>query len=289
MLSARSEAGYEEISASDEVAMKKKILSAIAVVALISGSAVLFWGMSSTEAAQVSAEALFPGMQVNTLDVRDGNLLVSVSEPLPVDSSPDYLGGELYQIDRSFERRFVDSEVVSAKFLSDMEVIYMARGTLVRWRSENDSRVIAEQVESDFAISPDEREIVFVRHDLDEAVSQVFRMRLDVPAGNVQAIMSGDGAVMWPVYTPDGAYLLFVAAFDGVVSWYRLDMNALETGAVQITNKGLRPGADVLSDAFVPVPRVLESLKFIDDRTIEYDTGEGVIQLDIMTGSLIGG
>ncbi len=269
--------------------MKKLILAAIAVVALISGSAVLFWGMSSTEAAQVSAEALFPGMQVNTLDVRDGNLLASVSEPLPVDSSPDYLGGELYLIDRSFDRAFVDSDVVSAKFLSDMEVIYMARGSLIRWRSANDSRVIAEHVESDFAISPDEREIVFIRHDLDESVSQIFRMGLDAPAGHVQAVASGEGAIMWPVYTPDGTYLLFVAAFDGVLSWYRLDMNAPEAGAVQITNKGLKPGADVLSDVFVPVPRMLESLKFIDDRAIEYDTGEGVIQLDIMTGKLIGG
>ena len=278
-----------DFSASDEVAMKKIILALIAIMALISGGVALFWGTSSTEAAQVSAEALFPGMQVNTLDVRDGNLLVGVSEPPLADSSPDYLGVELYNIDRSFHKTLVDSEAISARFLSDMDVIYTARGELVQWHFGKNTQVLAEHVESDFAISPDEREIVFVRHDLDEEVSQIFLMELDAKVGNVPVIASGDGTIFWPLYTPDGAYLLFVAAFDGVVSWYRVDMNAPQDGVVQITNRGLNPGADVLSDAFVPVPRMLESLKFIDDRTIEYDTGEGVIQLDIMTGTRIGG
>ncbi|MBR4984825.1 MAG: hypothetical protein IKY83_03665 [Proteobacteria bacterium] len=269
--------------------MKKMILAVIAAVAFVLGGVALFWGMSSTEAAQVSAEALFPGMQVNTLDSKDGNLLVGVSEPQPVDSSPDFLGSELYLIDRSFDKKLVDTDVVSAKFLTDMDIIYMARGSLLRWNHGNGVYAIAEQVESDFAVSPDEREIVFVRHDTLEEVSQLFRLELGDTADHVPVIASGDGTISWPLYTPDGAYLLFVAAFDGVVSWYRVDLNAPQDGVVQITNKGLKPGVDVLSDAFVPVPRMLESLKFVDDRTIEYDTGEGVIQLDIMTGTLIGG
>ena len=237
----------------------------------------------------IRGEGLFPGMQTHIFDTKDGHYLVGITEPDIMDSSPDFLHSDLYDIDSQLHQIPVDSDVVSAKYLSNRDIIYTSRGNLLRHFSNNNNSIIVHNVESDFALTSDEKQIIYIRHDNSEEISQLFILNVGSDESSERVIASGNGNIFWPVLTPNHDFLLFVAAFDGVVSWYRLDLNDPKPQIIQITNRGLKPGPDVLSDQFVPVPQMLESLRFIDDQTINYETGEGRISLDIMSGQIIGG
>jgi hypothetical protein len=258
--------------------MKKIFISCACGILLFAGIfAAGIW--TNSEAAQFDPNTMFPGKSVNTLDKQNGSLLINVSDPIPADSSPDYLSGLLYQVDASSKAVLVDKNVVSAKFLSNGDILYSARGSLLRWNGE--AETIISGVESDFAVSPDEKRITTVSYNFNEDSSEIFS--IDFSGLNKLKLADGVGRIFWPVYSPDGRWLLFVAAFTGVSSWYRVDLNNPSV-AVQITNRGLRPGPDVLSDAFIPIPQMLESLEFIDEQTIEYETGNGRIRLNFVDG-----
>ncbi len=235
--------------------------------------------LTNSEAAQFDPNAMFPGKKVFTLDEQNGSQLINVTDPIPADSSPDYLSGMLYRVDASSKAVLVDSNVVSAIFLSNGDILYSARGSILRWNGK--SEMIISGVESDFAVSPDEKRIAAISFDFGQDSSEIFS--IDFGGHDKSRLAFGRGRIFWPVYSPDGRWLLFVAAFTGVVSWYRVDLNN-PSSMVQLTNRGLKPGPDVLSDAFIPIPQMLESLEFIDEQTIEYETGNGRIRLNFVDG-----
>lgn len=270
--------------------MKKCFIAAIIlIVCMALACGLFFYKTSSPQAAQVNIEGLFPGKQTHIFDVQDGFYLVGISEPEPMDSSPDFLRSDLYTIDKGMHPIHIESDVTSAKFTSDRDIIYFSHGNLMRRTSEQATSIIAQNVESDFALSPDEDKIVYVRHQSSDETSKLLSLNIGSAAPSENVIASGNGEIFWPVFTPDGTQLLFVAAFDGVLSWYRLDLNDPDPQVLQITNQGLKPGPDVLSPKYIPVPRMLESLKFIDNQTIDYETGNGRISLDIFSGQIVGG
>ncbi|MBO4351344.1 MAG: PD40 domain-containing protein [Proteobacteria bacterium] len=270
--------------------MKKWFIAIILlVVCLTLAGGLFFFKTSNPQAAQVNIEGLFPGKQTHIFDFKDGYYLVGTSEPEPMDSSPDFLHADLYAIDKGMHQIYVESDVVSAKFTSNRDIIYSAHGNLMRRTAEQLTSVIAQNVESDFALSPDENDIVYVRHQSSDETSRLFSLNIGADAPSERVIAFGNGEIFWPVFSPDGGQLLFVAAFDGVLSWYRLDLNDSDPQVLQITNRGLKPGPDVLSKQYIPVPQMLESLRFTDDHTIDYETGTGRISLDIFSGEIVGG
>ena len=270
--------------------MKKWIAAVIlSVMSIALAIGLFFYNTSKPQAAQFNIEGLFPGMQTHIFDTKDGHYLVGISQPDMMDSSPDFLHTDLYDIDNQLHQIPVESDVVSAKYLSNKDIIYTSRGNLLRHSSDNINSIIVHDVESDFALTSDEKQIVYVRHQNSDETSQLLILDLGSDESSERVMASGNGIIFWPILTPNNDYLLFVAAFDGVVSWYRLDLNDPKAQVVQITNRGLKPGPDVLSDQFIPVPQMLESLRFIDDQTIHYETGEGRISLDIISGKIVGG
>ena len=269
--------------------MKKWFLAIIlSAVCLTLAGGLFFYNTSNPQASQVNIEGLFPGMQTHIFDLKDGHYLVGITEPETMDSSPDFLKSELYEIDKDFHKNLIDSEVVSAKFTSNGDIIYASRGNILRHTSGN-ATVIVQNVESDFALSSDENHLVYVRQDSSDETSKLFSLNIGANTPSERVFASGNGEIFWPVFSPNDDHLLFVAAFDGVLSWYRLDLNDPNPQVIQVTNQGLKPGPDVLSDRYIPVPQMLESLKFTDDQTIDYETGTGRISLDIISGQITGG
>ncbi|MCL2325806.1 MAG: hypothetical protein FWC40_04825 [Proteobacteria bacterium] len=269
--------------------MKKAVL---VIVGLVVVGAFFAWSAlqrQDSEAAQFSAQLMFPGMLVETLDTRAGSSLVAVFPPVPQDASPDALVGELYRISGDSQAVLVDDGVYSARHVGDDDIVYVSHKNLQRmqWRQGGyEKRTLATGIESDFALSPDAKSIVVSRHAYNEGFDAMHMALIDLE-GRVllPELASGQGMMHWPHFSPDGRALVFIATFSGLASWYVVRLDDKNIGQRQLTNVGVRVGMGSLPEEFIPVPSRGDALWFVDNHTIHFDAGDSLWQLDIHSGN----
>lgn len=257
--------------------MKKAVFASVSVVLALGVSGFIYGNAGELSASPTPNELVVPGKVMHRLDVRgERSLLLQTEASLP-ESSPDAFSGDFFVATRLGKKQLIDSDVVSAKTLSDGELVYVADKTLRRARFDGSSKMIlATGVEADFAISPKGHEIAITRPTHEGNLEYSELSTIDTQGRALRHLARGPGAIAWPYYSPDDKYVVFVAAFDGVMSWYRVNTNGDQL--VQLTNLGqIDVGAD-----HVPVPCRTDNLIFKDNQTIVYDSCEGLWQLDIV-------
>ena len=84
-------------------------------------------------------------------------------------------------------------------------------------------------------------------------------------------------------FSADGASVYFISSRTGVVSLFSFREGA--RAPLQVTNRGLQPGADVLGPRFVASSEARGSIRNIDKRTISFSDGETTWQVDMETGA----
>lgn len=257
--------------------MKKAAFVFIPLALLLAVSALMYGQANELVASPTPNELALPGKMMHRLEVRgERTLLLQTERPLP-DSSPDNFAGEFFVATRSGKKQLIDTEVVSAKNLSDGELVYVADKTLKRVRVDGKSKMIlATGVEADFAISPKGHEIAITRptHEGDLVYAEL--STIDTQGRALQSLVRGPGVIASPIYSPDEKYVVFVAAFDGVMSWYRVNTNGGQL--TQLTNRGQID----IGPNHIPVPCRTDTIVFKDNQTIVYDSCEGIWQLDIV-------
>lgn len=204
------------------------------------------------------------------------SLFAQLSIPL-VDTSPERLMADVFVATHTGEKQFIASDVESAKVLSETELLFVSNNTLRRASNDGKSKkVLAIGVKVEFAISPNGQEITITRSEQDGDDDYTDLSTINLNGRVLRTLMRGPGPIGNLHYSPDGQYIIFVAAFDGLASWYRIHTNGSQF--TQLTNRGQTD----IDASYIPVPCRSDNLNFINNHILIYDSCDGFWQLDIL-------
>jgi TolB protein len=219
------------------------------------------------------------GLRTEVLDRHAGRGLVVAQRPLPPDVSPGALRQQLFEQAEDGKLVLIAEEVAFAAYAPDGAILFVSGDTLFELDGRQ-RRPIARPVLPDFAVDPLGQRIAVVRPD---AEPETWIELIDRDGGHLAVLSEAEGVNALPCFSPDGASVYFLSGRTGVASWFGVHEDGGRLG--QLTNRGLRPGPDVLGRSFVPPPVSRESLRFRSAAIVEYDAGDLTWRVDLESGN----
>ncbi len=191
------------------------------------------------------------------------------------ESSPSRTGYRLSEVTSAGSRPLAE-RVGAARYTPECTVLLVQDDALLELK-DGRLNLVARPAEPDFALNPAGTLIALVR----PAATGTSLDLLDRSGATLKTLASGFGWQGMPTFTPDASALIFASGRTGVASYFRVSLDGGEP--VQLTNRGLKPGPDVLSQAYVPVAEGREQLRFVGTRLLEIERPEARFQVDLKT------